>query len=245
MRKFGVKVKAFLSHTSDANLSKFFAGIQKNSKQAPQIIFMTPEKISKNHIIIEGLKKLYDLDLLKNIVIDEAHCVSQWGHEFREDYLLLGNLKKMFPSLPLLALTATATEAVKNDVINLLQMNEKTLFFKSSFNRPNLFYEIKEKKSKKQSIQDLFRMIQFRFASDSGIIYCLRIKDTTLIAEYLKNRGLSARTYHSKMSLSKRHQVHLDWLEGSVKIVVATIAFGMGIDKPDVRFVVHFSFSKV
>jgi bloom syndrome protein len=205
---------------------------------------MTPEKLSQNQVILNGIKRLYKNQMLNFIAIDEAHCVSIWGHEFRQDFLWLSNLKELFPSLPILALTATATEMVKEDVIRQLKM-ENTFYFQSTFNRPNLFYEVVEKKPKKQSIEDLCKLLHFRFLNESGIIYCSSIKDTNEIAEKLKSKGIKAGVYHGKLSFSQRSHTHSMWKNGFLKIVVATIAFGMGIDKADVRFVIHFSFSKV
>lgn len=169
-------------------------------------------------------------------MIDEAHCVSQWGHDFRPDYKMLGEVRRRFPSVPVMALTATATPNVIVDIKHNLSIDGCKVF-SQSFNRPNLYYEVREKgKGVVDSIADL---IQSQYSGQTGIVYTLSQKSTVSIAEKLRSFGISAHHYHAGIGADEKTQIQRDWQKGRIKIVVATIAFGMGIDKPDVRFVIH------
>lgn len=150
-----------------------FAKIFQQAHDAPKILFVTPEKISKSEFIRSKFRQFYEKGLINRVVIDEAHCVSQWGHDFRKDYLSLKNLKVFLNDVPFLALTATATEEVRIDIINQLKM-KNPFYFQSSFNRPNLFYEVREKN--KEFILDMKRLIIEDFKNQTGIIYCSSVK---------------------------------------------------------------------
>lgn len=220
-----------------------------NSSQSPVKI----EEI-KNRIIKKDVKILYlaperfalpdfqdfllrlDISL---IAVDEAHCISEWGHDFRPDYRNLSLLKKLFPQIPVIALTATATEKVREDIINHLNLKEAPIFI-SSFNRDNLNLSVI---SKKQAFPKLVHLLQ-KYKNDSVIIYCYSRKETEEIAENLKLNGFNAGAYHAGLEVNKRKLVQELFIKDKVNIIVATIAFGMGIDKPDVRLVVHYTFPK-
>ncbi|CAG5119489.1 unnamed protein product [Candidula unifasciata] len=209
-----------------------------------RILYVTPEKLAKSKRFMNRLEKCYAVGHLARIVIDEVHCCSQWGHDFRPDYKFLGIMKRQFPGAPILGLTATATIKVLEDVKKILSI-PKSLLFKASFNRPNLYYEVYEKPSTQKDFMDeLYRLISRRFSGQSGIIYCFSRKDSEEVTSDLQSRGVKAGCYHADVDAASRSRVHRMWLSGEIKIVVATVAFGMGIDKPDVRFVIHHSLSK-
>ncbi|WBW71912.1 RecQ type DNA helicase Rqh1 [Schizosaccharomyces osmophilus] len=206
-----------------------------------KLLYVTPEGLASNGAITRVLKNLYDRKLLARIVIDEAHCVSHWGHDFRPDYKQLGVLRDSYRGVPLMALTATANEVVKKDIINTLRM-DRCLELKSSFNRPNLFYEIRPKKD---LYTELYRFLSNGHMHESGIIYCLSRTSCEQVADKLrKDYGLKAWHYHAGIDKNERQRIQSEWQAGNYNIIVATIAFGMGVDKGDVRFVIHHSFPK-
>lgn len=208
----------------------------KNPEHHVQLLYVTPEMINKSTQFLNGLQTLHRNKKLARLVIDEAHCVSQWGHDFRPDYKELGQVRQRFAGVPIIALTATATANVIEDVKHNLSMQHCTIF-SQSFNRPNLYYEIRPKE--KQPVDRIAELINERYHGKSGIVYTLSRKQTEQIAQKLDDNGIQAKHYHAGMSAEDKTEVQRAWQKGTVKVVVATIAFGMGIDKPDVRFVVH------
>ncbi|KEF52483.1 bloom syndrome protein [Exophiala aquamarina CBS 119918] len=209
-----------------------------------KLLYVTPEMLNKSTIMIKAFENLYNRGLLARIVIDEAHCVSQWGHDFRPDYKALGEIRKQFKNVPVMALTATATENVKFDVMHNLGMDNSKVF-DQSFNRPNLSYEVRAKGTNQEVLENIAQIIRSSFHGQAGIIYCLARKTCETVAEALRDKyQIDAEHYHAAMTPSERVEVQKSWQAGEVKIIVATIAFGMGIDKPDVRFVIHHSIPK-
>lgn len=209
-----------------------------------QLLYVTPEMMSKNQSMINLFERLYKRQKLARLVIDEAHCVSQWGHDFRPDYKLLGDMRRRFPSVPVMALTATATENVKVDVVHNLGI-EGCAVFTRSFNRPNLYYEVRSKGRGKEDLQNIASLITEKHARQTGIIYCLSRKDCEKMAEMLrKEHRIKAHHYHAGMKSDEKSEVQKQWQAGKYHVIVATIAFGMGIDKGDVRFVIHHSIPK-
>ncbi|XP_028164798.1 Bloom syndrome protein homolog, partial [Ostrinia furnacalis] len=180
--------------------------------------------------------------IFPRFVIDEAHCVSQWGHDFRPDYKRLYLLRQRFPGVKIMALTATATPRVRIDILHQLQVNS-CKWFLSSFNRPNLAYRILEKKPKSVN-QDVANLIKEKFFRASGIVYCLSRKDCDNLTQDLRRSGIQAASYHAGLSDKQREAVQAGWVADKHKVICATIAFGMGVDKADVRFVVHHSMPK-
>ncbi|XBI92361.1 hypothetical protein VPH35_029441 [Triticum aestivum] len=206
-----------------------------------KLLYVTPEKIAKSDALLRQLEILYSRGYLSRIVIDEAHCVSQWGHDFRPDYQHLGLLKQKFPETPVLALTATATASVKEDVVQALGL-ANCVVFKQSFNRPNLRYIVMPKT--KKCLEDIDCFIRENHPKECGIIYCLSRMDCEKVAEKLREYGHQASHYHGNMEPSDRAAVQRLWSMDKINIICATVAFGMGINKPDVRFVIHHSLPK-
>jgi bloom syndrome protein len=206
-----------------------------------QVLYVTPEMLSKSTRMIDSFQKLYQNGNLARIVIDEAHCVSQWGHDFRPDYKALGNVLRQFSGVPIMALTATATQLVQTDVIANLGIRGCRKF-SQSFNRPNLSYEVREKKGK--VIPNIAELIQSKYPKKSGIVYCLARKTCESVAQQLTSLGVRAHHYHAGMESAERSAVQRKWQSNEYHVIVATIAFGMGIDKADVRFVIHHSLPK-
>uniref|UniRef100_A0A3P9JLI6 ATP-dependent DNA helicase n=1 Tax=Oryzias latipes TaxID=8090 RepID=A0A3P9JLI6_ORYLA len=208
-----------------------------------KLLYVTPEKVSASGRLISALQNLYERGLLARFIIDEAHCVSQWGHDFRPDFKRLHELRQKFPSVRMMALTATATPRVQKDILNQLNMTRPQVFT-MSFNRSNLKYSVLPKKPKKVD-EDCIGWIKKHYPRDSGIVYCLSRNDCDAMAESLKRAGIQALSYHAGLSDGDREYVQSKWInQDGCQVICATIAFGMGIDKPDVRYVIHASLPK-
>ncbi|KAI9305578.1 P-loop containing nucleoside triphosphate hydrolase protein [Cunninghamella echinulata] len=210
-------------------------------KPKTHILYVTPEQLQSS-ALREALSDLAQRDLLARFIIDEAHCVSQWGHDFRPDYRNVGKLRLEYPNVPFMALTASATDEVQKDIIKSLKM-QGCLILKQSLHRKNLKYEVVTKSSKAKFFDDIAQYITTNFEiGTSGIIYCQTKNGCEVLAEKLyKEYNLRVKAYHAGMSSNTRVQIQQGWQKGKYDIIVATIAFGMGIDKPDVRFVIHES----
>ena len=199
-----------------------------------KILYVAPERLA-----FAGFRHfLGGLDL-SLIAIDEAHCISEWGHEFRPEYRNLRQLRQDFPATPVIALTATATERVRDDIIHQIDLQQGQVFL-SSFNRANLSYSVHPKESPWGLLLGLLQ----QHRNQSTIIYCFSRRETEELAEDLNARGLSARPYHAGLDGQIRSKTQEDFIRDRVPIIVATIAFGMGIDKPDIRLIVHYSLPK-
>ncbi|KAG2470422.1 RGRF1 factor, partial [Polypterus senegalus] len=208
-----------------------------------QVQKLTTLDVCASNKLISTLQNLYDRNLLARIVIDEAHCVSQWGHDFRPDFKRLKELREKFPRVPIMALTATANPRVQKDILCQLKMS-KPLVFTMSFNRHNLKYTVLPKKPKKVA-EECIEWIKKYYPRDSGIIYCLSRNDCDSLAESLQRQGIAALSYHAGLGDSDRDYVQQKWInQDGCQVMCATIAFGMGIDKPDVRYVIHSSLPK-
>jgi len=203
-----------------------------------KLLYISPERLMVKRF--QNILKKCEVSL---IAIDEAHCVSQWGHDFRPEYMELGILSELFPSAPILALTATAGEATRKDIIDSLRLRDPIVYI-SSFDRPNIEYSIQKKTKKPENYKKLLSFINDNYPTDSGIVYCLSRKKTEDTAAYLKQNGIKAYAYHAGMPTKKRAQIQDRFIKKKNNIIVATIAFGMGIDKPDVRFIAHMDLPK-
>lgn len=204
------------------------------SKDKLKLVYIAPETLNKEEII-EFFKKVK----ISFIAIDEAHCISDWGHDFRPEYRKLKYVIQQLGNVPVIALTATATAPVQQDIIRSLNINKANLFI-SSFERPNLYYEVF---SKKDNLKKLIQIIR-KQEVPTGIIYCQSRKTVQNIANFLRNNNIKAAAYHAGLDNNLRIKNQDDFLNGKIDVIVATIAFGMGIDKPDVRFVIHYDISK-
>ena len=199
-----------------------------------KILYLAPERLA-----LPGFRDFLHSIEISLIAIDEAHCISEWGHDFRPDYRNLKTLRRDFPAVPLIALTATATEKVRADIVAQLGLRQQEIFV-SSFNRPNLSYEVRPKNNSFGSLLALLR----KHEKGAAIIYCFSRKGTEAMATNLAANGLDALPYHAGLDSSTRRRTQEKFIRSEVRIVVATIAFGMGIDKPDIRLVIHFDLPK-
>ncbi len=200
------------------------------------LLYLSPEMLSVSKQIKNAISQLHRDGGLARIIVDEAHCVSQWGHDFRPDYKALGYFKEQYPDIPMMALTATANSQVRMDILHNLRI-ENCEFFKQSFHRSNLYYEVMLKS--KDHMDEIRNIIQSQFPGKTGIIYCHSKNSCEQTSEKLNDFGVKAAFYHGGMENDLRQHVQELWQTGQVKVICATIAFGMGIDKPDVRFVIH------
>ncbi len=195
-----------------------------------KLLYVSPEKVMTNSFF-----QLISYRQVSFIAIDEAHCISQWGHDFRPEYTQLGGLKASFPNAPIMALTATADYATRQDILTHLKLKNPHKYI-GSFDRPNIRYTLEEKF---KPMEQLTRFVSAQ-KGKSGIIYCNSRSKVERIAESLRNKGISAAAYHAGMETAQRERVQQDFQRDNIQIVVATIAFGMGINKSNVRFVAHF-----
>ncbi|KAL4932624.1 RecQ family helicase MusN [Aspergillus undulatus] len=241
------KVKAYLinGETKQAERQWILSTLSDRSPEKHiEVLYITPEMISKSYALTDTFERLYDRHRLARIVIDEAHCVSQWGHDFRPDYKVIGAFRARIPGIPMMALTATATENVKADVIHNLNMDGCAVFTQS-FNRPNLTYEVRQKGKNAELLESIAETISTSYRNKSGIVYCFSRSNCETVAGALREDfGIKAAYYHAGLDAEQRAKTQESWQTGEIHVIVATIAFGMGIDKPDVRFVIHHSIPK-
>uniref|UniRef100_A0A915HHU3 DNA 3'-5' helicase n=1 Tax=Romanomermis culicivorax TaxID=13658 RepID=A0A915HHU3_ROMCU len=244
LKRYGVH-SAMLNQISSKEQISSIQDMMIDAKSPLKVLFVTPEKLAKSKRFMARLEKSYTLGMLQRIAIDEVHCCSQWGHDFRPDYKFLGILRRQFPdNVPILGLTATATRSVIDDVKNILNI-PAALTFKAPFNRPNLIYEVSPKPTNSEEFFNiLLRLLNGRFKDQSGIIYCFSRKESEEVASKLSSKSVKALSYHADLDPLVRSKVHESWYSGACQVIVATVAFGMGIDKPDVRFVIHHSLAK-
>ncbi|XP_005730233.1 ATP-dependent DNA helicase Q1 [Pundamilia nyererei] len=233
-----------LNASSSREHAKMVMAGMTDPKAPFKLVYVTPEKIAKSKLLMSRLEKAYKANLLNRIAVDEVHCCSQWGHDFRPDYKLLGILKRQFPKVPLLGLTATATSSVLKDCEKILCVPQ-SITLTASFNRTNLYYEVRIKDSVSEaSVNDIAALIKSKYKDQSGIVYVFSQKDAELVSAELQKRDILAYPYHANMDSEDKSRVHRKWTSNKIQVVVATVAFGMGIDKPDVRFVIHHTISK-
>src|SRR5438874_8965482 len=203
-----------------------------------KMLYVAPETLTKQ----ENLEFFSDLEI-SFFAVDEAHCISEWGHDFRPEYRRLREMVNgINPDIPVIALTATATPKVQSDIIKNLGLRDPQIFI-SSFNRPNLYYEILPKVKKDQTLKSIAKFIT-QNKGKSGIIYTLNRKTTEELADMLMANGIKAVAYHAGLDSKLRAERQDMFLNEDVQVIVATIAFGMGIDKPDIRFVIHYNIPK-
>lgn len=227
----GISAEFINSSLSSAKINEIMAAAQANKIK---ILYIAPERFAS-----AVFQKFLNSVQISLIAVDEAHCISEWGHDFRPDYRNLNILKKLFPGVPLIALTATATEKIRRDILHHLNIPKAKLFV-SSFNRKNLNISVIEKKNAFDKLVTLLDS----YRRESVIIYCFSRKNTEEIAENLCLNNFNAAAYHAGLEAQKRKITQEQFVNDQVNVIVATIAFGMGIDKPNVRLVVHYTFPK-
>ncbi|MDX3186927.1 DNA helicase RecQ [Streptomyces sp. MN03-5084-2B] len=232
LRNAGVRA-GFLNSTQDYSARQEVETAFLNGEL--DLLYLAPERLS-----VESTVRLLDRGKISLFAIDEAHCVAQWGHDFRPDYLQLSALHERWPDVPRIALTATATEATHQEIAARLNLDEARHFV-ASFDRPNIQYRIVGKNSPQRQLLELLRT---EHAGDAGIVYCLSRNSVEKTAEFLVQNGIPAVPYHAGLDARTRAKHQSRFLREDGLIVVATIAFGMGIDKPDVRFVAHLDLPK-
>ena len=198
-----------------------------------KILYAAPERLFR-----QGSRPFLAHLKISLVAIDEAHCISVWGHDFRRDYRRLGELRRSLPNVPFLALTATATPQVRQDIVSQLELKEPEIFV-DSFNRPNLDYSVVPKRSEQESFSRLKGLLE-EHRGEPAIVYRTKRKDVYRLAERLHREGYKALSYHAGYENFERRKIQDKFMSGQADIVVATIAFGMGIDKPDIRLTVHF-----
>ncbi|KAI0373878.1 ATP-dependent DNA helicase [Pilatotrama ljubarskyi] len=255
LRELGVAVVSLTSQTSYQD--KAYA-VQDLTSDDPstRLLYISPEKFCTPEIR-RILVQLHDAGELNRLVVDEAHCISEWGHDFREEYRRLGSFRDKFPDIPIMALTATATESVQQDIVRSLKMARHRLFIAlHPFNRANLYYEVRYLSSLNPNAHmiDVYEYInnlhERRGRASSGIVYCRTRAVCDELAQFLRGKGLHAKAYHRGLTAAVLDKTMREWDEGGtgvpggVDVVCATIAFGMGIDKPDVRYIIHFDLPK-
>ncbi len=225
-----------IAHFLNSSLSKTeIANVKKDiTSGKTKLLYVAPESLTK-----EANVTFFNEIKISFFAIDEAHCISEWGHDFRPEYRRLRPIIEQIGKVPIIALTATATAKVQQDIQKNLGMAEANLY-KSSFNRPNLYYEVRPKKN---AIKEVIKYIKGQ-QGKSGIVYCLSRKKVEELAETLQVNGIKALPYHAGLEAKERAKTQDMFLMENVDVIVATIAFGMGIDKPDVRFVIHHDIPK-
>ncbi|KAH0788775.1 ATP-dependent DNA helicase, RecQ family protein [Histomonas meleagridis] len=242
LRALGISVE-FLS--ADTGQKKYFE-VTNNLRQGNILfLYITPEKLTQSQHLFGIITELYHKNMICRFAIDEAHCVSQWGHDFRPQYTQLNIIKSSFPNISIMALTATATPSVKADIIKELSIANCKIF-QQSFNRPNLFYEVISKEGNfiKECETILNWIKSHNYENETGLIFCTKTKETERISDWLCNNGLQSLPYHAKLNTSVKTDNQRKWMSNQVKVIVATLAFGMGIDKEDVRYVIHHTMPK-
>lgn len=231
LHEFGIKAEFLNSSQTPGRQREVVESLRQGELE---LLYMAPERLA-----VDATRTLLAEARLSVIAIDEAHCVSQWGHDFRQDYLSLDELGTLFPDVPRMALTATATDETRRDIVERLALSNPGIFV-APFDRPNIRYLVQPKTDARRQLLGFLQAHR----GEAGIVYCLSRKKTEATAEWLATQGFAALPYHAGLDADTRHEHQRRFLAEDGIVIVATIAFGMGIDKPDVRFVAHLDLPK-
>eukprot|EP00871_Galdieria_phlegrea_P002652 jgi/Galph1/3388/GphlegSOOS_G2041.1 len=237
-----MKAYSILSFQGKKYKERVFSLLEAGEEPEAVLVYTTPETLSTERIQ-NTISSLYRRDKIGIFAVDEAHCISNWGHDFRPKYRKLKILKELCPKTPILALTATATKIVIDDIIGSLALKNFHCY-RQSFNRPNIFYQVVDERCMHDNIMDDILTFIWPLRNCSGIIYARQRLETENIANRLVASGIQAAAYHAGKKVSEKQKVLKDWLSNNLQVICCTVAFGMGIDKPDVRFVIHFNLPK-
>ncbi|CAF1586360.1 unnamed protein product [Rotaria magnacalcarata] len=240
LKSLGISCASLTGNISHEEADEIYRELYKDSP-AFKIVFITPEKMSMSDQLNTALRDLYNRQLLARFVIDECHCVSEWGHDFRRDYSQLGQLRINYPDINITLLTATATLRVQQDILQQLHITRNYKLYTQSFNRSNLIYECIQKANSDLTLSQISNLIKINYQNQSGIIYCFSRAECDRAAQYLLASNIHALSYHAGLNDSLRQTIHMKWINDECQVICATVAFGMGIDKSNVRFIIHFS----
>src|SRR6185503_16356939 len=232
----GIEATFINSSLDRAEMSRRLARLERGELQ---LVYVAPERLLQAEFEGDVLPRLQAAHGITSLVVDEAHCVSDWGHDFRPEYRQLHRLRTQFPQVPIAAFTATATERVRRDIVQQLALREPSIHV-ASFNRPNLYYAVRPKT--RATYPELLELA--RRDTGAGIVYCLSRKRVDEVAEQLQGDGIRALPYHAGLESNTRRDNQEAFIRDDAQVIVATIAFGMGINKPDVRWVVHYDLPK-
>ncbi|KAI0747800.1 ATP-dependent RNA helicase [Daedaleopsis nitida] len=241
LRRHGVDVAKLTGDMTEAAKRDVMQRLSSKDSKKPNLVYVAPEQLQMNVGFNRILEWLNGRGELKRFVVDEAHCISDWGRRFRDSYTQLTDLRKTYPTVPISALTATANAEVERDIVARLGI-QNCVRLKLSFNRKNLDYEVRLKKTAKITLAEIAQYVQENHPNDTGIIYCHSRNNCEDVAKALREQyNTRAKHYHASMDSGDRERVQREWSRGEILVIVATVAFGMGIDKPDVRYVIHYS----
>lgn len=226
LKKRGINASAIFTGMKEPEIDRV---LNNCASGHTQLLYISPERLTSNRFLI-GLKTLP----VSMLAIDEAHCISQWGFDFRPSYRNIASIRDLFPKIPIIALTASATPKVQEDIVQSLQLKKDVKVFKSSFERPNISFVVRQHASKPEKMLEILKKV-----NGTAIIYTSNRKRTQEIAEFLIKNGISATFYHAGLSNDERNKRQEAWIQNQCRVMCCTNAFGMGIDKPDVRIVIH------
>ncbi len=229
LHDLGLPAACLNSHQSAAERQE---RLERVAAGEVRLLYVAPERLDHR-----GFRRVLESVVVERLVVDEAHCVSQWGHDFRPDYLRIGELRRSLGDPPVAALTATATRSVQQDIVEQMAMRDANVLI-HGFERPNLSFQVISTFSDRDKAEHMRRIVR-RAAPGSVVVYCATRKETDQVAEELSKAGLAADGYHGGLSEKRRSQVQDDWMAGRIQVLAATNAFGMGVDKPDVRAIIH------